>query len=255
MDARGKVCMVTGAASGIGRVAAQRWARAGGIVAAVDIDEDGLRETAEGFSSIHPRTLDVVNRAEVEAVVKAVETDLGPLERVYNGAAIQPTGLLLDCDPDEIKRVMDINYGGIVNVSLATFPRLIERGRGSLINFASIAGWIPTLHFGAYNASKFAIVAFTEVLYHENRGRGAHIACVCPSQVATPLVAQATSKPKILETGPAPMKPEKVLDAVDRAVERGRFWVFPGAHTQAAWRLRRFLPALMWKIDHNAEGF
>ena len=95
---------------------------------------------------------------------------------------------------------------------------MIERGRGSLINFASIAGWIPILHFGAYSASKFAIVAFTEVLYHENRGRGAHIACVCPSQVATPLVAQATSKPKILETGPAPMKPEKVLDAIGHHV-------------------------------------
>ena len=110
MDARGKVCMVTGAASGIGRVAARRWARAGGIVAAVDIDEDGLRETAEGFESIVRRTLDVVDRNEVEAVVNAVETDLGPLERVYNGAAIQPTGLLLDCDPDEIARVMKINY-------------------------------------------------------------------------------------------------------------------------------------------------
>jgi len=255
MDARGKVCLITGAASGIGRAAARRWAQAGGIVAAADIDEDGLRETAEGFESIHPRHLDVTDRAEVGALVEAVESDLGPLERVYNGAAIQPTGLLLDCDPAEIQRVMNINYGGIVNVSLATFPRLIGRGRGSLINFASIAGWIPTLHFGAYNASKFAIVAFTEVLYHENRGRGAHISCVCPSQVATPLVAQATSKPKILETGPAPMKPEKVLDAVDRAVEKGRFWVFPGAHTQAAWRLRRFLPSLMWKIDHNAEGF
>ncbi len=111
------------------------------------------------------------------------------------------------------------------------------------------------MHFGAYNASKFAVVAFTEVLYHENRGRGVQIHCVCPSKVDTPLVAQATSKPKILETGPAAMKPEQVLDAVDRAVERGRFWVFPGAHTATGWRLRRFLPALMWKIDHRAEGF
>jgi hypothetical protein len=46
-----------------------------------------------------------------------------------------------------------------------------------------------------------------------------------------------------------------VLDAVDRAVDRGKFWVFPGAHTQAGWRLRRFFPSLMWKIDHDAEGF
>jgi len=255
MDARERVCLVVGAASGLGRLAAQRWSRAGGIVAAVDVDEDGLRETAAGFESIRTWRLDVSNRAEVDAIVKAVEADLGPLERVHNGAAIQPTGLLVDQTADEINRVMNINYGGLVNVSLATLPRMLERGRGALINFASIAGWIPTLHFGAYNASKFAIVAFTEVLYHENRRRGVQICCVCPSQVDTPLISQATSKPKILETGPAPMKPERVLDAVDRATEKEQFWVFPGAHTSAAWRLRRFLPALMWKIDHRTEGF
>jgi NAD(P)-dependent dehydrogenase (short-subunit alcohol dehydrogenase family) len=239
----------------MGRLAARRWSRAGGIVAAVDIDEDGLRETAAGFESIRTWRLDVRNRAEVDAVVESVESDLGPLERVHNGAAIQPTGLLVDQTADEINRVMNINYGGVVNVSLATLPRMLERGHGALINFASIAGWIPTLHFGAYNASKFAVVAFTEVLYHENRSKGVRISCVCPSKVDTPLVAQATSKPKILETGPAATKPEKVLDAVDRAIEKNQFWVFPGAHTSAGWRLRRFFPALMWKIDHRTEGF
>jgi NAD(P)-dependent dehydrogenase (short-subunit alcohol dehydrogenase family) len=255
MDAHNKVCFAVGAASGLGRLAAQRWARAGGIVAAVDVDEDGLRETAAGFDSIRTWHLDVTNRQEVDAVVKTVESELGPIERVYSCAAIFPTALLLEQDPDEIHRVMSINYGGIVNVSLSTLPRLLERGRGALINFASIAGWVPTMHFGAYSASKFASIAFTEILYHENRGRGVHISCVCPSQVDTPFLAQATSNPEILKTGPAPMKPGVVLDAVDRAVERGKFWVFPGAHTQIGWRLRRFFPWLMWKIDHDAEGF
>jgi len=255
MDAQDKVCFVAGAASGLGRLAAQRWARAGGIAAAADIDAAGLRETAAGTDGIRTWPLDVTDRKQVAATIEAVESELGPLERVYNCAAIQPTALLLEQDPEEIHRVMQINYGGVVNVSLAALPRLLARGRGALINFASIAGWIPTLHFGAYNASKFASVAFTEVLYHENRGRGVHIACVCPAQVDTPLVAQATSNPRILRKGPPPMKPEAVLDAVERAVERGKFWVFPGLHTQAGWRLRRFLPSLMWKIDHDAEGF
>jgi NAD(P)-dependent dehydrogenase (short-subunit alcohol dehydrogenase family) len=255
MDTRNQVCLVSGAASGLGRLAAQRWARAGGIVAATDVNEEGLCETAADFDSIRTWHLDVTNRLEVETVVKNVESELGPIERAYSCAAIMPTALLLDQDPDEIHRVMSTNYGGVVNMSLATLPRMLERGRGALINFASIAGWIPTLHFGSYNASKFATVAFTEVLYHENRGKGVHISCVCPSQVDTPLLAQATSKPKILKKGPPPMNPAVVLDAVDRAVERGKFWVFPGAHTQAAWRLRRFLPSLMWKIDHDTEGF
>jgi NAD(P)-dependent dehydrogenase (short-subunit alcohol dehydrogenase family) len=255
MDARDKVCFVAGAASGLGRLAAQRWSHAGGTVAAADVNEAGLRETAAGCDSIRTWRLDVTNRPEVQAVVKTIEAELGPIERVYNCAAIQPTALLLEQGAEEIHRVMNINYGGVVNVSLATLPRLLERRRGALINFSSIAGWIPTMHFGAYNASKFASVAFTEVLYHENRGKGVHISCVCPSQVDTPLLAQATSNPKIFEKGPPPMNPAVVLDAVDRAVDRGKFWVFPGAHTQAAWRLRRFFPSLMWKIDHDAEGF
>jgi NAD(P)-dependent dehydrogenase (short-subunit alcohol dehydrogenase family) len=254
-NVEGRIAFVVGAASGMGRVAAHRWADAGGVVAAADIDEAGLAETARDRAEIHVHPLDVRNLHEVQGVVKEVEARHGPIERVYNAAAIQPTNLLLDQDLAEIHRIMDINYGGLVNVSLTTLPLLLERGRGALVNFGSIAGWVPNIHFGAYNASKFAGVAFTEVLYHENRGRGVTICCACPSSVDTPLLAQAKSNPKILQTGPAPMSPEKVVAAIDRAVEKGRFWVFPGAHTAAGWRIRRFLPGLLWKIDHNAEGF
>ncbi len=253
--AEGRVALVVGGGSGMGRLAAQRWASAGGIAIAADLNAAGLRGTAEGHANVFPRSLDVCDAAAVAALVKDVEAEHGPLERVYNAAAIQPTGHLLDRDLEEIHRVMHVNYGGLVNVSLAVLPRMLERGRGALVNFASIAGWVPNMHFGAYAASKFAVVAFTEVLYHENRGRGVHICCVCPSQVDTPLRAQATSKPRIMDVGPKPQAPGVVLDAIDRAIEKQRFWVFPGFHTGAGWRLRRFLPWVMWKIDHNAEGY
>ncbi|MFP8878098.1 MAG: SDR family oxidoreductase [Myxococcota bacterium] len=254
MDARDKVYLVVGAASGIGRAAAQRWSQAGGVVAAVDINEAGLAQTENGFQHIHTQYLDVTDRNQVDAVVNDVEAELGPIECVYNGAAIQPTGFLLEQDPEEIKRVMDINYGGLVNISLATLPLLLGRGRGSLINFASIAGWVPNMHFGAYSASKFASVAFTEVLYHENLRKGVHIACVCPPQVDTPLRQQAKSNPKIMQIGPAPISPSKVIDAVEQAIDKHAFWVFPGSHARAGWLLRRWLPSVLWKIDHRAEG-
>ncbi len=239
----------------MGRLAAQRWAEAGGTALAVDVNEAGLKETAEGRPGIQTRVLDVTDADAVGGLVEEIWQGVGPFDRVYNAAAIQPTNLLLEQDLAEIHRVMAINYGGLVNVSKAVLPRLLERGRGSLIHFASIAGWVPNMHFGAYNASKFAAVAFTEVLYHENRGNGVHIACVCPPPVDTPLMAQAVSNPKILNTGPAPMKPAKVLDVIDRACEKGKFWVFPGAHTVAGLWLRRLLPGVLWKIDHNVEGF
>jgi short-subunit dehydrogenase len=200
------------------------------------------------------RWLDVTDADAVSAAVKEIEAQLGPIERVYNGAAIQPTGLLLEQDVQEIHRVMQVNYGGLVNVSLATLPRMLERRRGVLVNLASIAGWVPSLHFGAYGASKFAQVAFTEVLHHENRGKGVQILCVCPSQVDTPLRAQALSNPKLMQVGPAPQSPESVVEAIERAIGKRRLFVFAAWHTEIAWRLRRFLPWVLWQINHRVEG-
>ena len=255
MQRTGRVCFVAGAASGIGRAAARRWAAEGFTVAAADIDEAGLAQTAEGRPEIRVRWLDVTDAEAVLAAVKDIEAQLGPIERVYNGSAIQPTGLLLEQDIAEIHRVMQVNYGGLVNVSLATLPRMLERRRGVLVNLASLAGWVPNLHFGAYSASKFAQVAFTEILHHENRGKGVQILCVCPGQVDTPLRAQARSNPKLMQTGPRPQTPESVVEAIERAIGKRRLFVFASWHAAIGWRLRRFLPWLLWRIGHRAEGF
>jgi short-subunit dehydrogenase len=133
---------------------------------------------------------------------------------------------------------------------------MLERRRGDMILFASMAGWVPTLLMGAYNASKFAVVAFSEVLHHENRGRGVRMACVCPPPVATPLLDQgrATAWPKLLDQMP-PIEPQAVLDEIETTLERDRFWVFPGRGTAFGWRLRRFVPSLLWRAVHRAEGW
>ncbi len=256
MAFHGRVALITGAASGMGRLAARTLARQGAQVAALDVNEAGLRETAEGHEGIHPWRLDVTRPAEVESVVKEVESTLGPVDRVFNGAAIMPLGRLLEQDLEVVHRIMEINYSGLVNVTRATLPGMLERGRGDLVNFASLAGWMPILLMGAYNASKFAVVAFSEVLYHENRGRGVRFACVCPPPVATPLLEQgrATAWPKLLDQSP-PIEPEAVLAAIEVALEKGRFWVLPGRGTALAWRMRRFLPDLVWRQVHRVEGW
>jgi short-subunit dehydrogenase len=148
---------------------------------------------------------------------------------------------------------MDINYHGTVNVTYAVLPGMLGRKRGDLVNFASVAGWMPSLHFGAYNASKFAVVAFTEVLAHENRGHGVRFACVCPPPVATPLLDQAKSKPKVLDEVP-PIRPEQVLDAIERDLEKGRLMVFPDRTSGITVWMRRVLPDLTWWNIHRIEG-
>jgi NAD(P)-dependent dehydrogenase (short-subunit alcohol dehydrogenase family) len=254
MAFHGKLALVTGAASGMGRLASRRLAAAGAQVAALDVNEAGLRETRGDSAAIHPSVVDVTDARAVAAAVRRIESELGPVDRVMNAAAIMPTERILNQDADLVNRIMAINYGGTVNVTMATLPGMLERGRGDLVNFASVAGWLPTLHFGAYNASKFAVVAFTEVLYHENRGRGVRFACVCPPPVATPLLDQAKSQPKILDQLP-PISPESVLDAIERDLERGKLMVFPDRNAALAVWMRRHLPGLSWWNVHRVEGF
>ncbi len=253
MSSTSKVVFVTGGGSGMGRLAAQRMADAGAAVAAVDVNEAGLAETAQGRQGIHTWRLDVTDNQAVLTTVKEVEDRLGPIDRVYNAAAIMPTGPLMEQDTETILRIMEVDHHGVVHVAKAVLPGMLERGRGDLINFASIAGWGPTLHFGAYNAAKFAVVAFSEVLFHENRGQGVRIIAVCPPPVATPLLEQATSKPKMLEMG-KPVRPGQVLDAIERDLAKGRPFCFPTAQTKLAQVMRRFAPGLVWSMVHRVEG-
>ncbi len=251
MAFRGRVALITGAGSGMGRLAAQRLAQGDARVAAVDVNEKGLEETAGDHASMRSYRCDVSDREAVDLLVKQVESELGPIDRVVNAAAIAPSGLLLEQDTDLIRRLMEINYGGTVNVTKATLPGMLARGAGDLINFASLAGWLPSPHLGAYSATKFAVVAFSEVLYHENRGRGVRMVCVCPPKVDTPLLDQA--KAKSIDAAPM-IQPVEVLDAIEESLEGGRFWVFPGKGTRWVWRLRRFLPGLLWRRLHKIEG-
>jgi NAD(P)-dependent dehydrogenase (short-subunit alcohol dehydrogenase family) len=254
MAFRGNVALVTGAASGMGRLACRRLAAAGARVAAVDLNEEGLRETAGAGDAIRAYAQDVTDTHGVAELVGRIESELGPVDRVMNAAAIMPTGFLLDQDTETIRRIMDINYGGIVNVTRALLPGMLERGSGDVVNFASVAGWSPTLHFGAYNASKFAVVAYSEVLFHENRGKGVRICCVCPPPVETPLLQQAKSKPKMLEQMGKPIAPDQVLDAIESGLEKGQLFVFPGRGTHFGVLMRRWFPGLLWRIVHRVEG-
>ena len=256
MAFNGKLALIVGGGSGIGQLAARNLAAEGKIVAALDVNEEGLRATAEGHDNIHTWKVDVTDDVALGAAVDEVESQLGPIDRVYNAAAIMPLGKLLEQDLDVIKKIMRINYEGLVTVTQATLPRMIERGSGDFINFASMAGWVPTMLMGAYNASKFAVVAFSEVLYHENKDRGVKIVCVCPPAVETPLLQQGkdTAWPKFLDVAGF-IQPQEALDAIEASLDRGDLWVFPGKTTKLGWRLRRWFPGLIWGQVHKAEGW
>lgn len=246
MVAAGEIALVTGAGSGMGQLTAWRLAAAGVHVAAWDVSADGLERTARRAPQIHPMVVDVSDADAVAAAASAVAADLGPVVRLVNAAAIAPTGPLLSQPLDQIRRLMEINYLGVAHVTAAVVPPMVERGRGEVVQYASLAGSLPSPHFGAYSATKFAVVAYTETLAHELRGTGVQVVGVCPPVVATPLLDQIASQPPGFDRV-RPIAPEAVVDSVERTLEAGELWCFPGLGTRSLWRLRRLAPEMLWR--------
>jgi len=256
MAFKGKVALITGGGSGMGQTAARILAEQGAKVAIFDVNEAGMAETAKGYDSIKPYVVDVSNTDAVHAAVKQVEADLGPIDRVGNAAAIMPFGKLLEQDPKVQLKLMDINYGGLVNIATATLPGMVQRGSGDFISFSSMSGLIPGLLMGGYCATKGAVQMYTEILYHENRDSGVRFVCVCPPPVATPLWNQAkdTVVPELTKSGET-ILPEEVIEDVEQCLEAGKFIAYPGKQTRMGAIMRRIAPGYLWNYSHKAEGF
>ncbi len=256
MAFEGKVALITGGGSGMGRSAARQLATQGAEVALFDVNEEGMAETAKGFDTVKAYRVDVSDTEQVHAAVAQVESELGPIDRVASAAAIMPFGRLLEQDPKLQLKLMAINYGGLVNIATAALPGMVQRGSGDFISFSSMSGIIPGLLMGGYCATKGAVQMYTEILYHENRDSGVRFCCVCPPPVATPLWNQAkdTVVPKLVE-GSDPISPEEVIEDIESCLEEGKFISYPGKQTRMGAIMRRLAPGYLWKYGHKAEGF
>ncbi len=233
--------VVTGAGSGMGRLLAERLAGRGIAVHALDSDAAALATLAAGASGVQPHAVDVSDAEALAALLSplAPEVDL-----VVTAAGIGHTGSVAETPPATFTRLMAVNYLGTVATIAPLLPAMIERRRGRIVIFASLAGWVPAPAHGPYNATKAALVMYAEVPRSELAGTGVRATCVCPPAVATPLLdAMPHTKPGLRFV--APLSPARVVDAVEQAIERDRFWVFPDAGSKVLWRLRRFVPGLV----------
>ena len=246
--------LVTGAASGMGQLSAWRLAASGVAVAALDVDGDGLERTARHAPQVTTYSCDVRDAEAVSEVLADFEEAHGPLDRVVNAAAIAPGGLLAEQPLELARRVIEVNVQGVLNVTRLTLPGMLERRRGDLIMYGSLAGWLPSQRFGAYSASKAAVVSYSETLWHENQGSGVRIVCVCPPVVDTPMLdGIGEHGPRSLDRQPR-IRPEEVLDSIERALDAGRPFAFPGRGTTTLWRIRRLWPGVLWKRIDKLEA-
>jgi NADP-dependent 3-hydroxy acid dehydrogenase YdfG len=193
----GKVAVVTGAGSGIGRALSYQLAVRGAHLALSDIDAAGLAETVKLVrvvgTRVHAQRLDVTDRAAVLAYADAVVADFGVVNIVVNNAGVAFTGTIDAMSFEQIERVIDVDFWGVVNGTKAFLPHLIASGDGHVVNISSLFGLMAMPSQGAYNAAKFAVRGFTEALRAEMivAGHPVEVTCVHPGGIKTAIARNA----------------------------------------------------------------
>jgi NADP-dependent 3-hydroxy acid dehydrogenase YdfG len=189
----GRPVMITGAASGIGRSLARLLSRTGSPVAIADIDETGLKETAQSLHGpVLVRVLDVCDAADQRRFAAEVREWLpAPLAAVFNNAGVAVAASVLDGDPGDDEWLRRINFDGVVNGTRAFLPILVEQDDGVIVNTSSVFGLVGIPYQSAYCAAKFAVRGFTDSLRQELRGTGVSAVTVHPGGITTSIARNA----------------------------------------------------------------
>ncbi len=252
-----KVCVVTGAASGIGRAVAISLAGKGAALALSDVNEAGLEETrrlldAPASNRIRADRLDVADAAAIERYAAVVKESLGDADYVFNIAGLTRVGTFEESPLSSFEKIMDVNFWGVVRMSKAFLPQLIAT-KGGLINISSLFGLIGYGGQAHYCASKFGVRGFSETIAQELAPKGVRVTSVHPGGVATSIAKSA-----VVDAMPAHYREKREIDerfdkaaitSPERAAEiildgaaRGRRRVVVGRDAKIASFIQRLFP-------------
>jgi NAD(P)-dependent dehydrogenase (short-subunit alcohol dehydrogenase family) len=263
----GKVAVITGAASGIGRALARALANRGARLVLADIEKTPLEALRHALGAAGTGALsvvtDVAQAAQVEKLAAMTEAEMGGVDLLFNNAGVSLVGPLWTHSLEDWQWVLGVNLWGVVHGIRAFVPRMLRRGAPAhIVNTASMAGFLSQPQMGIYNVSKHAVVTLTETLHHDLRREGAPIAVslLCPGFVNTRIMDSARNRPENLhapgnrpplslqeearraatraELQSAGLPPEKVAEMAIEAVEQERFYVFPHPHRKEGFRTR-----------------
>jgi len=189
---KGKVAVVTGSGSGIGRAIAERLASEGCTVGVFDLNADSASQTCniikETNGNAYAHTVDISNLDMIKKAVEELERQAGPIDILVNNAGWDKASSFLSSTPELWKKIIDINLYGPLNMHYAVLPGMVERKRGRVVSIASDAGRVGSSGESVYSACKGGVIAFTKTVARELARSNIQLNTVCPGPTDTPLL-------------------------------------------------------------------
>ena len=253
MELSGKVVVVTGGASGIGRALATRFVKEGAkAVVVADRDAQGAEAVARQIGG-HAAACDVANEADVVAMIGRTEAEHEPIDLFCSNAGIG-TGGGPEASNEAWQRIWEINVMAHVYAARALVPRMLARGDGYFLNTASAAGLLTQIGSAPYAVTKHAAVAFAEWMAVTYGDRGIKVSCLCPQGVRTPMLGDGGAL-----LGPGAIEPEDVAEAVVAGLRSEEFLILPHPEVREYFRRKgddydRWLRG-MRRLQSRVSGF
>jgi len=265
----GKLALVTGAASGIGRATALALAHAGADLAVCDLNEAALEETASRVRALGrqaiARRVDVSRANEVCAFAEAVHAARPAVDILVNNAGVGLGGGFLDTSLEDWQWVLSINLWGVIHGCHFFLPRMVERGQGGhVVNVSSAAGFLATASLAAYSASKFAVFGLSEALRDELHPHGIAVTTVCPGIINTPITTSAPMRGRMATPEARAglvafyrrrnYGPERVAANILKAIARKRPVAPISPEARVMYVMKRFAPNLTARLNRVLQA-
>lgn len=253
-DFAGRVALVTGAASGIGRPLAEALGRRGAIVVAADLNGGGAKAVADAIAAqggrAEPAAVDVAREADVAALVESVVARHGRIDYLFNNAGIAVGGEVRDLRVAQWRRIVDVNLFGVIHGVAAAYPRMVAQGGGHIVNTASLAGLGPFPTMTPYSTTKFAVVGLSLSLRAEAAALSVRVTAVCPAFAQSGIyaaaeVANADAKQLFGRLPFTPIPAERAAERILHGVARNEALIVFPFYARVLWWLGRVNRALL----------